>query len=131
MTDQGKKWHKGGCHCGAVSFEVKASSVLTITDCNCSVCAMTGYQHLFATKDEFKLLSGEGNLSTYTFGSGIAQHYFCKTCGIKSFYIPKSHPDGYSVNLRCIDPSGFNDISFEPFDGKNWEKNIDELRAKD
>jgi len=128
MSSETKIWHRGGCHCGAVKFEVQASATVEITDCNCSICSMTGYQHLFASKDEFKLLSGQDNLTTYTFGSHIAKHHFCKTCGIKSFYVPKSHPDGVSVNLRCVDPAGFENISFEPFDGKNWEKNIDQLR---
>ena len=122
-----KIWHKGGCHCGAVSFEVKAAPELNITDCNCSVCAMTGFQHLFVAKEELNLLSGKDDLTTYTFGSHTAQHYFCKQCGIKSFYIPRSHPNGYSVNLRCINQSKITKIEFEPFDGGNWEKNIEGL----
>jgi hypothetical protein len=124
MSENEKTWHKGGCHCGAVRFEVEAAPDVVITDCNCSVCSMTGFQHLFVAKAEFNLLSGQDDLTTYTFGSHTAQHYFCKTCGIKSFYIPRSHPNGYSVNLRCIDQSKFTKIEFEPFDGGNWEKNI-------
>lgn len=120
-------WHDGGCHCGAVKFEILAEPEQTITDCNCSICAMSGYQHLFVAKDEFNLLTDEKELSTYTFGSHTAQHYFCKNCGVKSFYIPRSHPNGYSINLRCVDPSKFTNIVIEPFDGANWEKNIDGL----
>ncbi|RZV41127.1 MAG: GFA family protein, partial [Acidimicrobiales bacterium] len=92
-----------------------------------SICSMTGYQHLFVEKDEFNLLTDEKELSTYTFGTHTAQHYFCKTCGIKSFYIPRSHPYGYSVNLRCVDQSKFTKIEFQPFDGGHWEENIEGL----
>ena len=53
---------------------------------------------------------------------------FCKTCGIKSFYIPRSNPDGYSVNLRCLDQSKFDRVTVELFDGKNWEQNAHKLR---
>ena len=130
MSDTEKTWHKGGCHCGAVSFEFEASSEQKLTDCNCSVCVMTGFQHLFVTKAEFKLLSGQEDLATYTFGSHTAQHYFCKHCGVKSFYIPRSHPNGYSINFRCVDQSGFTKVDINPFDGANWEKNISGLVGK-
>jgi hypothetical protein len=130
MNDQQKIWHKGGCHCGAVSFQVAAPSEVVVAECNCSNCNQVGFQHLFAEKDEFELLTGKDDLSTYLFGTHTAKHYFCKHCGIKSFYIPRSHPDGYSVNFRCVDHSKFSKIKIEPFDGQNWEKNVDELREK-
>lgn len=131
MRENQKIWHKGGCHCGTVRFEFKAAPKIEITDCNCSICSMTGFQHLFVEKDEFKLLSGHDELTTYTFGTHIAQHYFCQKCGIKSFYIPRSHPNGYSVNLRCVDQSKFTEIEFKPFDGDNWDKNITGLVGDD
>ena len=127
MSNDKKIWHSGGCHCGAVTFEVLAAPKQKLTDCNCSVCAMTGFQHLFVTRDEFNLLSGQDDLTTYTFGTHTAQHYFCKTCGIKSYYIPRSHPDGYSVNFRCVDHSNFTNVEIEPFDGSQWEDNIEGL----
>lgn len=119
--------HKGGCHCGKVSFEVDAPANIEAADCNCSMCSKTGYLHLFVSRKNFRLLSGEGELATYTFGSGIAQHYFCRTCGIKSFYVPRSHPDGYSVNVRCLEPATIESLVSTPFDGRNWEQNIDKL----
>ena len=120
--------HTGSCHCGAVRFEVVAPPDLEVTECNCSICRRSGYLHLIVTKDDFKLLSGEEHLTTYTFDSGEAKHLFCKTCGIKSFYVPRSHPDGYSVNARCLDEANIRSLSITPFDGKNWEENIDALR---
>ena len=119
--------HKGGCHCGRVAFEVDAPEDVRATLCNCSVCSMTGYLHLFVGKDSFRLLRGEDALTTYTFNTGIAQHYFCSTCGIKSFYVPRSHPDGVSVNVHCLAPETIRSISTTPFDGRNWEQNISEL----
>ena len=121
--------HKGSCHCKAVTYEIEASATLDVTDCNCSICSKSGYLHLIVNKEKFKLLSGKDNLNTYTFDTGEAKHLFCKTCGIKSFYIPRSHPDSYSVNVRCLDEKTIKSIKTTPFDGKNWEKNIDLLRA--
>lgn len=130
MSDLGKKWHKGGCHCGQVSFEVRAPVDVVITDCNCSMCAKTGYQHLIVDKTDFKLLTGEKNQTSYRFGTHTANHLFCQCCGIKAFYAPRSHPDGVSVNLRCVDQSGFENIEFKPFDGQNWEENIEKLHGE-
>lgn len=123
--------HRGGCHCGAVRFEVQAPADLQVTECNCSICSKSGYLHLIVPKEDFKLISGEDNLATYTFDTHEAKHLFCKTCGIKSFYVPRSHPDGYSVNVRCLEESGIESINVTPFDGKNWEAHIDELRNRD
>ena len=120
--------HKGSCHCGAVKFEVEASADLEVSECNCSICSRTAYLHLIVPRSRFHLLSGEDNLTTYTFDTHEAKHLFCKTCGIKSYYIPRSHPDGISVNVRCLDDSTINSMSIEQFDGKNWEQNIDKLR---
>lgn len=116
-----KVTHKGGCHCGAVQFEVRAPARLLVQRCNCSMCARTGFEHLIVAATDFKLLSGRNQISTYTFNTGIAKHLFCKICGIKSFYVPRSNPDGFSVNLRCLDHSTIEHVRFEDFDGQNWE----------
>lgn len=118
----------GSCHCGRVRFEATVPEEVEVQECNCSICARSGYLHLIVPKSRFKLLQGEDNLITYTFDTHEAKHLFCKTCGIKSFYIPRSHPDGYSVNLRCLDQSKFRKITVEFFDGKNWEQNIHKLK---
>ena len=119
--------HTGGCHCGRVRFEVEAPADLVLSDCNCSVCSMVGYQHLTVRTSDFRLLRGEDDLTTYTFNTGVAQHYFCRHCGIKSFYIPRSHPEGISVNGRCLDPETVNSLKLKPFDGRNWEQNHEKL----
>ena len=114
--------HKGGCHCGAVQFEVRAPACLKVQRCNCSMCAMTGFEHLIVPAADFTLLSGADLLSTYTFNTGVARHLFCRRCGIKSFYVPRSNPDGYSVSLRCLAPGTVAQVEYEDFDGQNWEK---------
>jgi hypothetical protein len=114
--------HSGGCHCGRVRFEVLAPARIDVADCNCSLCRMSGYLHLIVPKERFKLLRGEDALSTYTFNSGVAKHFFCSTCGVKSFYIPRSHPDGISVNARCIDQGSIESMTVQPFDGHDWDK---------
>lgn len=119
--------HTGGCHCGAVRFEVDAAADIAATECNCSICSMTGFLHLFVPKHCFRLLQGENAMTTYTFNTGVAQHYFCSHCGVKSFYVPRSHPDGYSVNINCLDPGTISSITTQPFDGRSWEQNINKL----
>jgi hypothetical protein len=118
--------YRGTCHCGSVQLEVEAPQRINCQECNCSICSKSGVLHLIVPKSKFKLLSGEDNLTTYTFNTGIAQHKFCKTCGVKSFYIPRSNPDGYDVNVRCLEPQP-TDLVIEPFDGKNWELHAPKL----
>jgi hypothetical protein len=120
-------WHKGGCHCGAVSFEVLAPDDVEVDDCNCSMCAKAGFLHLIVPKDRFRLLTGQDKITIYEFNTKTAKHLFCSVCGIKSFYIPRSHPDGYSVNFRCLDRSEFRSVKLSSFDGQNWEANVDKL----
>ena len=108
--------HRGGCHCGAVAFEVDAPASVTVSECNCSICHMSGYLHLIVPHARFRLLRGEASLSTYTFNTGVARHLFCRHCGVKSFYVPRSNPDGYSVNLRCLEPATLAAVTVEAFD---------------
>jgi hypothetical protein len=113
--------HTGGCHCGRVRFAVTAPARPEVSDCNCSICAKSGFLHLIVPKARFQLLSGREDLTTYTFNTGTAQHLFCSVCGIKSFYVPRSYPEGYSVNARCLDAGTLTGLDVVPFDGKDWE----------
>ena len=114
--------HTGGCHCGRVRFAVIAPARLDISECNCSICSKTGYQHLLVPEDRFKLVSGQDALTSYSFNTQTARHLFCSVCGIKSFYVPRSHPDGFSVNARCLDPGTVEELIVTQIDGRNWEK---------
>ena len=104
-------------------FEVDAPARIEALDCNCSICRMTGFLHLIVPASRFRLLAGAGDLVEYTFNTGVAKHRFCRVCGIKSFYIPRSNPDGVDVNARCLDEGSYESITVEPFDGANWEAN--------
>ena len=117
---------KGGCHCGAVSFDVELEDRVVAQECNCSLCQMLGYQHLIVPASRFHLRSGAEELTTYTFNTGVAKHTFCSRCGVKSFYTPRSNPDGVSVNLRCLTETP-EEVTLEPFDGQNWEQHADSL----
>ena len=118
---------RGGCHCGRVSFEVRIPDKVTVHRCNCSICRKSGYLHLIVASGDFNLLGGDENLSEYRFHTEVARHLFCRVCGIKSFYVPRSHPDAYSVNLNCVDLDGKVDVRIEPFDGRNWSRNRDRI----
>lgn len=114
-------WHRGGCHCGAVQFEVHAPAAMVVQQCNCSICRRSAYLHLIVPATRFRLLTGGRDLLEYRFNTGVAQHLFCGHCGVKSFYVPRSNPDGVSVNLRCLDAATIHSHRVEPFDGENWE----------
>ena len=125
------RWHQGGCHCGAVRWEVALPDTIDVEDCNCSICRMSRNAHIIVPGSRFRFLKGEETLSRYTFNTGVAQHLFCPVCGVKSVYIPRSNPDGYGVTWRCLDdPYDFTSIREESFDGVNWEANAGTLAHK-
>ena len=121
--------YQGSCHCGAIRFEVEAPEDLEVEECNCSICTKSGYLHLIVPKSKFHLVHGEDHITTYTFNTGVAKHLFCRVCGIKPFYIPRSNPDGYDINVRCLDTRP-RSISIVQFDGRNWEQNAHTLSHK-
>lgn len=121
--------HTGSCHCGAVQFEANVADEVEVEDCNCSICHMSGFLHLIVPQRDFKLLAGADHLSSYRFNTGVAEHLFCKTCGIKPFYVPRSNPDGMDVNLRCLHTRPKH-VKIVSFDGQNWEQVGPQLRDK-
>jgi hypothetical protein len=121
--------YTGGCHCGAVRYQVQIEK-LTATRCNCSICQKKGFIHVIVPKSRFTLLQGEESLSTYTFNTGTAKHHFCRHCGINSFYQPRSHPNGYDVNLRCLDGDEIDRFEINDFDGANWEDKISQIQDR-
>ena len=120
-------WRSGGCHCASVRYEVALPPAVTAQSCNCSICEKTGFLHVIVPEQRFRLTSGAEALSAYSFNTGVARHLFCSTCGVKSFYRPRSNPDGWSVNARCLDDPDSLDLRVEPFDGKNWEAHAEAL----
>ena len=102
-------------------IEVEAPEDLEVYECNCSLCERTGFLHLIVPAARFRLVSGRDALTTYTFNTGVAKHMFCKVCGVRAFYVPRSNPDGFSVNLRCLDRAMIRSVKVLAFDGQNWE----------
>ncbi len=122
MTQPPLVVHRGGCHCGRVRFEVDAPARIEALDCNCSICAKSGYLHLIVPAPQFRLLGGDDALSEYRWGTGAARHLFCRQCGVKSFYVPRSNPDGFDINVRCLDDATIEELVITPFDGRgNWD----------
>ncbi len=119
----------GSCHCGAVRFQVEAPRTLEVEQCNCSICTKSGFLHLIVPLSRFTLLSGECSLSTYRFNTGVAKHTFCRVCGIKPFYTPRSNPDGIDINVNCLDPRPTS-LDVRQFDGRHWEQHAHELAHK-
>lgn len=117
--------HKGGCHCGAVRYECQAPAALSVLPCNCSICRMSGLEGVIVPKTRFRLVQGREALIDYRFNTGAASHPFCRICGIKSFYYPRSNPDCVTVNIACLDEGTVTHISRLPaFDGRNWVQAI-------
>lgn len=119
----------GSCHCKAIEFEIECPDEIEVEDCNCSICSKAGFLGLILPLSKFKLLKGNESIETYTFNTGVAKHTFCNVCGVKSFYTPRSNPDGVSINVRCLDtkPSKINIVKF---DGQNWESHAHKLAEK-
>ena len=117
----------GGCHCRAVRFEVEVPPEVELLDCNCSICAMTGFRHLIVPHADFRLVSGKGALTHYRFGTGAADHLFCSVCGVKSFYQPRSHAEAWSLNWNALDEVSGLAVTVRSFDGRNWEQARAEL----
>ena len=119
----------GGCHCGRVRFEVRGTPA-EVSECNCSVCARKAYLHWIVPRAAFQLVAGENDLATYRFNTGVAQHHFCRHCGVASFYVPRSNPDSIDVNARCLDGVDVAALPRRSIDGRNWEASIDQFRRR-
>ncbi|XP_017268044.1 centromere protein V [Kryptolebias marmoratus] len=117
--------HSGGCHCGAVRFEVRSSPDLHVFHCNCSICTKKQNHHFIVPESRFKLLQGSENLTIYTFNTHVGKHPFCKICGVQSFFTPRSNPDGYGIAPHCLDPGTVRSETVELFCGERWEESME------
>ena len=109
----------GGCHCGKIRYQV-ALDLKSAMTCNCSYCSKKGFILAFVPQNQFKLLSGENNLTEYQFNKKVIQHLFCKNCGVQSFGRGTA-PDGsptVMINVRCLDNLDFSKIPTTEFNGK-------------
>jgi len=118
-NDAELRTYSGGCHCGAVRYEVTMKLAGAMT-CNCSICSKTGTMLNFIPAQQFKLLHGEDALTDYQFGKENIHHLFCRRCGVRSFARGKM-PDGRdmcAINVRCLDGVDLDAASVKQFDGK-------------
>jgi hypothetical protein len=127
VTGEALAWRGGGCHCGAVRFRAALPDEVEAKTCTCSICEMTGFVHVITPASRFELLRGADALTAYRFNTGVAEHLFCSVCGVKSFYRPRSNPDGWSLNARCLDEATRPSLRLGEFDGRNWEAHGAEL----
>ena len=117
----------GQCHCGEVQFRAVARKAQAL-ECNCSICSMSGFVHIIVGAKDFELIQGDSALSCYRFNTQIAEHTFCSHCGVKPFYRPRSHPEGFSVNWRCIPVAQQQKFTIVPFNGQAWEASVHKIR---
>lgn len=113
--------YSGGCHCKAVTFQVEGPSDLVVFRCDCSICVIKQNHHFIVPQNSMQILTGQDVLTEYRFNTNTAIHLFCRICGVESFYRPRSNPDGYGINIYCINQSLANSITWEIFQGSNWE----------
>lgn len=125
-----KKYH-GSCHCGLIKFTV-TTTIDKVVSCNCSICTKKGVLHHRVEPGQFNLIAGKEHLSLYQFDTKEAKHYFCRQCGIHPFSNPRSAPDTYSINIRCLDDFDLETATFEviDFDGRNWEQAVSRLNEQ-
>jgi hypothetical protein len=115
-----RRTYTGGCHCGQVRFEVE-SALEPVINCNCSICQKRGALLTFVPTAQFKIVSGEEELTDYQFNKKIVHHLFCRQCGIGSFARGRG-PDGsemIAINVRCLDDVDIGALTLTPYDGKN------------
>lgn len=122
-----KKKYVGGCHCRKVLFHFFSLTKVILIKCNCTICKPTSYLHLIIPHKDFKLISNKKNILKYQFGTKQASHYFCKFCGIKSYYQPRSHQNAFSINYKSIENPPKIDKVIK-FNGNNFEKNLNSIK---
>jgi hypothetical protein len=113
--------YKGSCHCGSVTYEADIEPGPAM-ECNCSICSRKGHLLWFTPRNNLHILSGQDNLTVYTFGPHIIKHHFCATCGCAAFGIgkPPGAPDEMAaINVRCLEGVALDSIERQPFDGKS------------
>lgn len=117
--------HQGGCHCGAVRFEVTLEPGFKGSRCNCSICAKSAVTGAIVKPSAFKLLSGGAEVGSYVWGGATSTRYFCKHCGIHCYgvgYLEQVGGDYVSVNLNCLDHVDTSTLEIVYWDGRhdNW-----------
>jgi hypothetical protein len=117
--------HRGGCHCGAVRFEVSLAPDCKGSRCNCSICTKTAVTGAIVKPEAFRLVEGEAERGSYRWGGNVSTRFFCKHCGIHCYgvgHLAAVGGDYVSVNLNCLDDFDPNELELVHWDGRhdNW-----------
>jgi hypothetical protein len=117
--------HTGGCHCGAVRFEVTLEPGFQASRCNCSICSRVAQTGVIVKPAAFRLLAGENAVGSYQWGGNISTRFFCKICGVHCYatgHLEEVGGDFASVNLNCADDIDPNELEIIYWDGRhdNW-----------
>jgi hypothetical protein len=97
-----KKTYRGSCHCGRIKFEVEAD-LDHVRVCDCSMCRRRGGLLHRVAEGDLKLLVPLDQLTLYQWNTRTAKDYFCPVCGIQPFRRPRTAPEQWSVNVRCLE----------------------------
>ena len=105
-----------------MQFEIEAD-LARLEHCNCSICVKKGALFTYASPERFRLVRGEEALTRYQFNTKISEHFFCQHCGIHTFGHPRSSPENFIINVRCLDDFDLASADYELglFDGRDWE----------
>jgi hypothetical protein len=112
--------YEGSCHCARNTFEVDGELTGAI-ECNCSHCSRKGYLLWFVPRDNFRLITPESHLGTYTFNKHVIEHMFCLHCGCApfGFGVDEKGVPTVAVNVRCVDGVDLANLTRIPFDGRS------------
>ncbi len=119
MSDTQVRTYAGSCHCGAVKYEVTMVPPQKAAACNCSLCSRAGWLLAFVPDGNFRLLSGEDELTEYRFNKRHINHLFCSKCGVRPFSrgTDRSGAATVAVNLRTLADFDVTALEVHSFDG--------------
>lgn len=96
--------HSARCHCGGVVLALQLPrGIEDPRRCNCSMCRRRGAICASVPVEDLEVVQGAELLARYQFNTRVAQHYFCKVCGIYTHHLRRSDPTVYAFNVACLD----------------------------
>jgi len=108
----------GSCHCGKIKFSIK-TAIEELTTCDCSLCVKKNALMTKIHEDKFTLIEGQAFLKKYQWNMKIAEHYFCKECGIYTFHRKRAMPKYFGINIHCLDDFDHSNVSIRATKGDN------------